>query len=66
MRNFVAPHAPLMAMRGNQQALSYLRRLTEQGMLAVEASQLAARQFLDLCKNRDPSAQMLGDRILKV
>ena len=41
---------------------SYLRRLTEQGMLAVEDPQLAARQFLDLCKTGIHLRMMLGDR----
>jgi AcrR family transcriptional regulator len=40
----------------------YLRRLTEQGILAVDDPELAARQFLDLCKTGIHLRMMLGDR----
>ncbi len=47
---------------GRARLASYLRRLTEQGVLAVEDPELAARQFLDLCKTGIHLRMMLGDR----
>ena len=47
---------------GTNRLASYLRRLTGQGMLVVEDPQLAARQFLDLCKTGIHLRMMLGDR----
>ena len=47
---------------GTSRLASYFRRLTEQGILSVEDPQLAARQFLDLCKTGIHLRMMLGDR----
>jgi len=47
---------------GANRLASYLRRLTEEGILFVEDPQLAARQFLDLCKTGIHLRMMLGDR----
>ena len=47
---------------GTNRLACYLRRLTKQGTLCVEDSQLAARQFLDLCKTGIHLRMMLGDR----
>jgi AcrR family transcriptional regulator len=47
---------------GTNRLASYLRRLTEQGILFVEDPQLAARQFLDLCRTGIHLRMMLGDR----
>ena len=47
---------------GANRLASYFRRLTEQGILSVEDPQLAARQFLDLCKTGIHLRMMLGDR----
>ncbi len=40
----------------------YLERMTEQGVLRVDEPQLAARQFLDLCKTGIHLRLLLGDR----
>ncbi len=47
---------------GTNRLASYLNRLTEQGILVVDDTQLAARQFLDLCKTGIHLRMMLGDR----
>ncbi len=47
---------------GTNRLASYLQRLTEQGKLSVDDPQLAARQFLDLCKTGIHLRMMLGDR----
>jgi AcrR family transcriptional regulator len=48
--------------RGTSRLASYLRLLTEEGVLRVEDPELAARQFLDLCKTGVHLRMMLGDR----
>ncbi len=48
--------------RGTSRLGSYLRRLAEEGVLVVEDPDLAARQFLDLCKTGVHLRMMLGDR----
>ncbi len=40
----------------------YLQRMTEQGVLRVDNPELAARQFLDLCKTGIHLRLLLGDR----
>ena len=40
----------------------YLERMTEQGVLRVSTPELAARQFLDLCKTGIHLRLLLGDR----
>ncbi len=47
---------------GTTRLACYLRRLAEQGVLSVDDPQLAARQFLDLCKTGIHLRMMLGDR----
>ena len=47
---------------GANRLACYLGRLTEQGILSVEDPQLAARQFLELCKTGIHLRMMLGDR----
>ncbi len=47
---------------GMNRLASYIRRLTNEGILVVEDPQLAARQFLDLCKTGIHLRMMLGDR----
>jgi AcrR family transcriptional regulator len=47
---------------GTNRLASYLRRRTEEGVLAVDDPALAARQFLDLCKTGLHLRMMLGDR----
>ncbi len=47
---------------GTARLAGYFRRLTKQGVLCVEDPQLAARQFLDLCKTGVHLRMMLGDR----
>jgi len=47
---------------GTNRLACYLGRLTEQGLLSVDDPQLAARQFLDMCKTGIHLRMMLGDR----
>ncbi len=47
---------------GTSRLAAYFRRLTEQGLLSVDDPQLAARQFLDMCKTGIHLRMMLGDR----
>lgn len=47
---------------GNRRLACYFRRLTEEGILAVDNAELAARQFLDLCKTEIHLRMLLGDR----
>ena len=47
---------------GTGRLASYLRRLTEESILAVDDADLAARQFLDLCKTEIHLRMLLGDR----
>jgi AcrR family transcriptional regulator len=48
--------------RGTSRLADYLRRRTEEGVLDVGDAELAARQFLDLCKTGVHLRMMLGDR----
>ena len=48
---------------GTDRLACYLSRLTAQGILVIEDPQLAARQFLDLCKTGIHLRMMLGDRV---
>jgi AcrR family transcriptional regulator len=48
--------------QGTKRLGSYFRRLTEQGVLAAEDPELAARQFLDLCKSGVHLRMLLGLR----
>jgi AcrR family transcriptional regulator len=48
--------------RGTSRLAAYLRRRTEEGVLKVDDAELAARQFLDLCKTGIHLRMMLGDR----
>jgi AcrR family transcriptional regulator len=48
--------------RGTQKLGRYLERMTELGVLHVEHPELAARQFLDLCKTGIHLRLLLGDR----
>ncbi len=47
---------------GSNRLGSYLRRLTDEGVLSVDDPLLAARQFLDLCKTGIHLRMMLGYR----
>ena len=47
---------------GMNRLAAYIRRLAGEGLLDVEDPQLAARQFLDLCKTGIHLRMMLGDR----
>ncbi len=47
---------------GMNRLAAYIRRLAGEGVLTVEDPQLAARQFLDLCKTGIHLRMMLGDR----
>lgn len=47
---------------GTNRLAVYLRRLTDEGALSIEDPQLAARQFLDMCKTGIHLRMMLGDR----
>ncbi len=47
---------------GSTRLGGYLERMTAQGLLKVDDPQLAARQFLDLCKTGIHLRMMLGDR----
>ncbi|MGO9485379.1 MAG: TetR/AcrR family transcriptional regulator [Rhodomicrobium sp.] len=48
--------------RGTSRLGHYLERMTEQGVLRVDNPELAARQFLDLCKTGIHLRLLLGDR----
>ena len=47
---------------GTKRLASYLSRLNEEGILFIEDLELAARQFLDLCRTGIHLRMMLGDR----
>ena len=47
---------------GRNKLALYLRSLTETGVLSIEDPQLAAGQFLDMCKTGIHLRMMLGDR----
>jgi hypothetical protein len=47
---------------GTHRLAAYLRRRAEEGVLKVDDAELAARQFLDLCKTGVHLRMMLGDR----
>jgi AcrR family transcriptional regulator len=48
--------------RGTSRLAAYLRRRANEGVLDVDDAELAARQFLDLCKTGVHLRMMLGDR----
>ncbi len=48
--------------RGTSRLGCYFERMTEQGVLHVDHPELAARQFLDLCKSGIHLRLLLGDR----
>jgi AcrR family transcriptional regulator len=48
--------------RGSRRLGAYLERMTELGVLRVDHPELAARQFLDLCKTSIHLRLLLGDR----